>query len=170
MNKAMIILLASILSNASLAAPDTTNAPPVHDLHHAHHSAQDTTTTPPNGQLWPTDEPLRVGMSRIEAAVAQATDQHPLSRERARDLADTIESNVAYIVEHCNLPAEPDAALHVLIGRMMSAATQLKEDAASLSAIAQLRSALHDYRATFNHDAARSSHRPSNAADGVSPK
>ena len=162
MTRAMTILLASALAAASLAGcsrgGDTASAAPVahdaqdaHDAHDAHDS-QDVAVARPEGGLWPTDEALRAGMSRIEGAVEQASV--PLSGEHAGELARTVEENVTFIVKNCKLPPEPDAALHVLIGRMMTAASQLKDETTSGAGVAQLVRALHDYRATFDHAAA----------------
>lgn len=78
-------------------------------------------------------------------------------RERSGALARAIEENVGHIIEHCELPPKADAALHVVIGRMLTAANQLKTDASPDAAVAQLRSALHDYRDAFDHSAAVSS-------------
>ncbi len=162
MTKAMMtILLASVLSTASLATPSPNHHPTsatAHDAHEAHDSAHDTTVAPPDGERWPTDEPLRTGMARIQAAVEQSTTASPLSRERSLALARTIEQNVTYIIEHCKLPPKADAALHVVIARILAATKQLKEDASSDAAVAQVLSALHDYRDAFDHSPAASSH------------
>ena len=121
----------------------------VHDTHAAQGAAA---TAHPEGGLWPTDEPLRVGMSRIEVAVEQAAAEgQALSPEGGRQLAGVVEENVAYIVKNCKLPPQPDAALHVLIGRMITAASQLKGEGSAEEAVRQLVGVLRDYRGTFDH-------------------
>ena len=155
MTRPMTILLAFVLSTVSLAALSQV---PAHDAHHAG-APHNTAVAPPEGELWPTDEPLRTGMSRIQVAVEQAATAQPISRERAQDLARIVEQNVTYIVQHCKLPPKPDAALHVLIARMMTAANHLKEDVSSDAAVAELLSVLQDYRGSFNHSDAASPHR-----------
>lgn len=146
----MTILPACVLSTASLATPSSdhhpTSATTTHDAHEAHDSPHDTTVAPRDGERWPTDEPLRTGVSRIQAAVEQSTTAPPLSRERSLALARTIEQNVPYIIEHCELPPKANAALHVLIVRILAATNQLKKDASSDAAVAQVLSAPHDYR------------------------
>src|SRR5690606_1871285 len=124
----------------------------VHDAHDAH----DAVIAPPEGTLWPTDESLRTAMSRIQAAAERAVAARPLTREAAHALAGTVEENVAYMVENCKLPPEPDAALHVLIHRMLSAANLMKQDASSNAAVEQLVGTLHDYYRTFDHSPASS--------------
>lgn len=157
----MTILLASALSTVSLATPPShqpTPATTTHDAHEAHVPPLDTTVAPPAvGERWPTDEPLRTGMSRLQAAVEQSSTG-PLSRERSLVLARTIEQNVTYIIENCKLPPKADAALHAVIARMLAASNQLKSDASPDAAVAQVLSALHDYRGAFDHSPAASSH------------
>jgi hypothetical protein len=55
------------------------------------------------------------------------------------------------MVENCKLEPEPDAALHVLIGRLLSAAGAVREDPGSPDGVPQLVAVLHDYGATFDH-------------------
>lgn len=153
MNQTRMILLALAIVATGLAgcspAPDAHDAHESHDPHESHDASP---VAPPEGQLWPTDEPLRTGMSRIETAIEQAQGAaQPIAREQADLLARTVEDNVAFIVKNCKLPAAPDAALHVLIGRMMAAAGELKGDQAGEAAVDQLAAVLQDYRNTFDH-------------------
>ncbi len=133
------------------AAPETHAQEPHANESHARGAHEAEAVAPPKGTLWPTDEPLRAGMSRIESAVNSAGAMQPLSRENADMLARTVEENVTYIVRNCKLPPEPDAALHVLIGRLMSAAGELASDVTSDAAIERLAAVLHDYHQTFDH-------------------
>lgn len=156
----LTLLLASVLCTASLAAPSSDQQQPTsattHDAHAAHDALEHAIVAPPDGERWPTDEPLRTGMSRIQSAVEQAT-MTPLSRERSLALARTIEQNVTYVIENCKLPPKADAALHVLLARILAATDQLKNDnPSSDAAVAQIRSALQDYRDAFDHSPAAS--------------
>ena len=121
-----------------------------HDMH-----AEDAAPPmPPDGRLWPTDEPLRSAMTRIRAAIEQTAPAYERKELRAADaekLAVTVEEGVAYMVANCKLSPEADAALHVLIGRMMSAAAALRSDPASDAGMPQLLAVLHDYQAAFEH-------------------
>lgn len=154
MTKATTLLLACVLSTASLATPSSdqhpTSATTTHDAHEARGAPEDAVVAPRDGERWPTDEPLRTGMSRIQSAVEQAT-MTPLSRERSLALARTVEQNVTYIIEHCKLPPKADAALHVLLARILAATNQVKNDPSSDAAVAQIRGALLDYRDAFAH-------------------
>jgi len=146
----MTLLLASVLSTASLAMPFSDAPPTTHGAHDAHGSPGDATVAPPSGERWSTDEPLRTGMSRIQSAVEQSSET-PLSRESSLALAQAIEQNVTYIIEHCKLPPQADAALHVLLARILAGTNQLKNDPSSDAAVAQIRSAVQDYRDAFDH-------------------
>jgi hypothetical protein len=132
----------------TVAAPSAQNA---HDAHDAHGTVGSAAVARPDGERWPADEHLRLAMSRIESAVQQAVAEgQPLSRESATELAGTVEENVAFLVKNCRLPPEPDAALHVLIGRMMTAAGQLRGEASSSeAALTQLVDVMRDYRGAF---------------------
>ena len=163
MIRVVTFLIGFLLAATSFVTPSggvgaTNVASSTHEAHHAHDS-HDTVVAPPEGKLWPTDEPLRIGMSRIETAVAQANAaKRPISRKRARALARTVEGTITYLIEHCQLPPEPDAALHMLIARMMTAANQLDHETSTEAAITQLVNTLHDYRGTFHHSSAPSPH------------
>lgn len=158
---AVAVLLASTHLAASFVAlshDDHSTSVSLGQAAHADHGASHgAALAPPDGERWPTDAPLRTGMSNIQAAVEQFTAGEPASRERSGALARAIEENVGHIIEHCELPPKADAALHVVIGRMLTAANQLKTDASPDAAVAQLRSALQDYRDAFDHSAAVSS-------------
>ena len=124
----------------------------VHEHDHEHdHGA------PPQlaeGQLWATDAPLRAAMVRIRAAVEQHTPsyrQGTLQAAQAQALASAIEDDIDYMIANCKLEPEPDAALHVLIARMMNAATALKTDPMSETGLPQAVSALSEYGSTFDH-------------------
>lgn len=130
--------------------------PASHATHGAHegHAAAAEPPVLPAGELWATDEPLRAAMLGIHAAVAKlapAYDSHELKAADAQGLAATVEENVASMIANCKLEPKPDAALHVLIARMMSAAGSLKRDPAASAGFPELLSVLQDYQATFDH-------------------
>jgi hypothetical protein len=118
---------------------------------HASHAAAPVL---PAGQLWATDAPLRSAMTRIRSAVEQdrpAYERGTLQAEAAGALAAAVEADVRYMVENCKLEPEPDAALHALIGRLLSAAGAVRRDPGSPDGVPQLVAVLHDYGATFDH-------------------
>lgn len=121
---------------------------------HEHHSpGRDAgrSVKPPAGERSATDEPLRLAMTRIRAAIEEARENGTPDVSGAQPLAHTIEEEVTYMIENCKLPPRPDAALHVLIARMMSAADELKESPADRHALATLASVLDEYGEIFDH-------------------
>lgn len=124
-----------------------------HDMHDEHAAHVAIPQLEP-GQRWPTDEPLREAMLRIRAAVetsAQESDKGRLPANAAHALANAVDENVKFMIANCKLAPEPDAALHVLIGRMLNAAAALHKNPDAADGVPQLRAVLHDYSMTFDH-------------------
>jgi len=122
---------------------------------HAAHIHENDATAPvlPEGERWATDEPLRASMLKIRAGVEETMRayERSLDANQAQSLSATVEKNVTYMIENCKLEPEPDAALHVLIGRMLTASEAMKKDPASQAGWPELMAVLHDYAATFDH-------------------
>lgn len=78
---AVAVLLASTLlaaSFVSLSHDDHSTSVSLGQAAHADHGASHgTALAPPDGERWPTDPPLRTGMSNIQAAVEQFTAGEP---------------------------------------------------------------------------------------------
>lgn len=124
------------------------------DVHAAHGFDHPAVLTPPEGQRWATDEPLREAMERLRSSVEErlaAQENGNVDGAQAQALAQTVEREVAYMIENCKLPPEPDAALHVLIARMLSAAHELKESPAGAEAASELARILNTYGEHFDH-------------------
>jgi len=82
-----------------------------------------------HGRKWATDAPLRDGMTQIRDALAKnhaALTKGNLGDAGYAALGDTIEKNVASIVEHCKLSPEADANLHVVIAELAAAADAMR--------------------------------------------
>lgn len=124
------------------------------DIHHAHGTDHSAALMPPEGQRWATDEPLRAAMTRLRATIEQALAAQENGSPDVIDaqaLAQTVEREVAFMIENCKLPPEPDAALHVLIGQMLSAAHKLKESPSDTKTVSELAQALDAYGEHFDH-------------------
>src|SRR5690606_19547463 len=108
-----------------------------------------------DGQRWETDEPLRKAMADIRDDLAKnlpAYHDAQLQPADADALATAIQGNIDYMIANCKLAPEPDAVLHVMIGRMMGATAALRVDPASSDGMPQLVSVVNDYQATFDHE------------------
>jgi hypothetical protein len=106
------------------------------------------------GQRWETDAPLREAMLRIRDGVSARTaafHNGTLSAAEANALAAAVEADVQFMIAHCQLAPEPDAALHALIGRMLTATGALHIDPESTEGLPQLAAVLRDYGVTFDH-------------------
>jgi hypothetical protein len=121
--------------------------------HHAH-EVHDAVPQLAEGQRWETDAPLREAMLRtrdgVSARIAAFHNGTFLAAE-ANALAAAVDANVQFMIANCQLAPEPDAALHLLIGRMLAAAGALRIDPESAEGLPQLVAVLHDYGATFDH-------------------
>ena len=103
--------------------PSAAHADGGHDAHAAQptHAA----ALPPDGQRWATDAPLRKAMGTINTALGQslaAIHEDRLSEAQYVQLAELVRGQVAYMVEHCQLPSEADAQLHLIIARLLAGA------------------------------------------------
>jgi len=140
----------------SEAPAEDQHAAHAHD-EHAHHAVDSDALTPPEGERWETDEALRSSMERLRATVeetlpADASASGTLDAATAQTVAQTVEREIAFMIENCKLPPEPDAALHVLIARMMSASNGLKKTPPDADGLSELVQALDDYGTHFEHE------------------
>lgn len=109
-----------------------------HDEHADHTSAA--TATPPVGERWATDAPLRAGMLRVRVA-AEALEplaQGSMEPALVRAQADEIDAAVNAMFADCRLEPAPDAALHELLAKLLTASSALRaapDDAAPLAAL-----------------------------------
>jgi len=129
-------------------------------LHHGHAGAHDhsdhgaAALSLNEGKRWATDEPLRIGMQRIRDAVAQTlatSESGALPSAQAKVLADTVQENVTYLIQNCQLEPKADATLHVLINELMAGAAATTANPASGDGGAKLAEALREYPKYFDH-------------------
>jgi hypothetical protein len=129
-----------------------TAAPPHH--HHADEAAPEAFPEPPPGSRWATDAPLRTGMNRIRSSatsVLAAQARGTLQGEQAEALQRTLNTEFALMAAKCELAPDADAALHVIIVRLMEAAAHLVQDPNDAPGAALLRKALNHYGTAFDH-------------------
>lgn len=92
---------------------------------HAHDGSAPHALTLNHGKKWPTDAPLRTGMTRIRDALAADLDTIHAGRFEAEQydrLATRVDQELAAIVRNCKLPADADANLHVILAEMIAGA------------------------------------------------
>lgn len=106
------------------------------------------------GKRWPTDQPLRQGMSDIRAAMAAAfpkihMGQFTLAQYDA--LVGKIEERVDYVVGNCRLPEEADAQLHVVVVEIIEGNEAMRSGADRLGGAMRIIQALEAYGRYFDH-------------------
>jgi len=149
------IAMASILAVATGFALAVTSGTvqAVEHSHSQHAHGEQVSISAPDGQRWATDPSLREGMSRIQDAVQQAlpsAPQAPLGAAEAAQLRDTSNDAIAYMVDNCELPAEADAALHLLLAELIEGANALSQAERREAGLEHIVTALQHYAATFD--------------------
>src|SRR3546814_11827790 len=84
-------------------------------------------------------------MSRVRTALdGLESESHPDDATVAA-LATDIDSAVDYMFANCQLPPEPDVALHAVLARLMANTRALKADPSDGPPVADLHAAVHHY-------------------------
>ena len=110
------------------------------------------------GQKWQTDAPLRQAMGKIGQSVNMAlTDIHNNQLDAAgyAALTEQVHTQVAYMVENCQLEPQADAQLHIVIARLIDSAEHMQKHSDlkdKRQGAVQLLGALNNY-ATYLSDA-----------------
>ena len=109
------------------------------------------------GKKWGTDEPLRLAMTRIHAAVSQTLPTAHAGKASAADydaFGKEIETQIAYMVENCKLAPEADAQLHTIIanlGQGVEAAQGKHGEKRRAQGVVQVAQAANAYGKYFDH-------------------
>lgn len=109
-----------------------------------------------HGKKWPTDEPLRRGMSAIRAVMAQRIEsihRNKLSAEEYRSAGAQVDQEVARIVAECKLEPKADAMLHIIVADLLAGAEgmQGKSKAKPMAGAHKVVQALNAYGRYFDH-------------------
>ena len=115
---------------------------------HEHHAAVPVEAP---AERWQTDAPLRQSMEGIRDLLAALHDDADLTPQQSAVVAEGVKSHVQYMIAHCKLAPEADAALHTLIGQMLQGAGKLSDQATAKAGIEQIDSALTRYPTYFDH-------------------
>lgn len=121
-------------------------APAVHTAHDTHvpHVLP--------AQRWATDAPLREGMGRVRMALSDLArgPAGAMGDARVRQDAAAIKDAVAYMFANCQLPEEPDQALHSILVPLLEAAEKLESDPSDTGQIKAMRATVADYPRYFD--------------------
>jgi hypothetical protein len=127
------------------------------DLHSHEHGAGEAKLVLDHGKKWPTDAPLRQGMSNIRSAVAKEAIAIHAGKATPRQyeaLAQKVAAEVAGIVQNCKLEPEADEQLHIVIAEMMAGAEAMEGKAQGVTRQAgaeRVAKALNAYGEHFDH-------------------
>ncbi|OZA30850.1 MAG: hypothetical protein B7X93_01795 [Hydrogenophilales bacterium 17-61-9] len=143
------------LSAAALMLPLLTQAAPGH--HHDHGAAAPQTLVLNAGKKWATDEALRQGMGAIRTLAAGALPAAHAGRLKPAQydaLANDIDAQIGFIVEHCKLDPQADAQLHLVVGELSGGVEAMRGkrtgEARALGVVKVARS-LNAYGRHFSH-------------------
>jgi hypothetical protein len=106
------------------------------------------------GKRWPTDEPLRQGMSDIRAAMATAFPQIHMRQFTSAQygaLAARLQEGVDHIVGNCRLPEEADARLHVVLMQIVDGTEAMRSGSDRLGGGMRVIQAIEAYGRHFDH-------------------
>jgi hypothetical protein len=141
---AIATVLASGLAGAAAAAQP-----------HAHnHGAAPTVVQRDDGKPWPTDTPLRTGMTEIRNAIAAALDRIHHGAFAPADfqaLAAQLDQQIEYVTVNCRLPEDADAALHVVLGEIIDGIETMRGGPDRDGGAVQVVKALDLYAGAFDH-------------------
>jgi hypothetical protein len=110
-----------------------------------------------HGKKWPTDSSLRKGMTEIRAAMEAKADASHVSTLPAASyaqLGEKVSRSLSFIFKNCKLKPEADAMLHILLVRIQSGASKMKEEtkpAEQVEGASAVAAALTEYPVFFNH-------------------
>ena len=106
------------------------------------------------GERWPTDQPLRQGMSDIRSVMATAFPQIHMGQFTAAQygaLTAKIQERVDYVVSNCRLPEEADAQLHVVLMEIVDGTEAMRSGSDRLGGGMRVIQAIEAYGRHFDH-------------------
>lgn len=106
------------------------------------------------GKKWATDEPLRQSMGRIREQVQKqlpAAHANRLADADAKALASLVRTEIAFMVDNCQLKGKADENLHVLISQMLAGADKIEAAKTRQSGVVAVVNALNEYPKYFEH-------------------
>ncbi len=151
MNRKMIPGLA--LAFAVLAAPQAF----AEDDHHHHHgdTSNKKAVKLEEGKRYPTDEPLRKGMTQIRELVATnlpAAHEGKLDKAGYEKLGKQVNEQIAYLFANCKLTPEADQVLHdEVLHDLMEGTKIVQADGKRVKGMVRMLNGLNAYGKLFDH-------------------
>lgn len=121
---------------------------------HQHHGTNEAMQLN-NGDRWETDAPLRQAMAKLRGDIRplmQEIHQNNLAAEGYDALALSVQDQVTYMIQNCELEGDADAQLHLVIAQLLAGADAMKgetQDQPRRDGAVQVVGALNDYATYF---------------------
>ncbi len=128
-----------------------------HGHDHSDHG-HETALSLDHGKKWTTDESLRKGMLQIQQLMVNRDKEHSAHAHYANDIGAQVKKQVAYMIDHCQLPAEADAVLHILISELLEGAESISAASPDIKGFEKIEQALSQYPEYFDHQGWPSHH------------
>ncbi|TDQ38183.1 hypothetical protein [Thiopseudomonas denitrificans] len=106
-----------------------------------------------NGSKWGIDAPLSQAMAKISQAInAEVESIHAdtLAQENYVALASEINTQVAYMIENCELEPAADAQLHIIIHDLMDGSASMENQSSARNGAVKVINALGNYANYFD--------------------
>ena len=123
---------------------------------HHHHDVSEQQIVLNQGEKWPIDESLHIGMSAIKKHITSSlNDIHydRFSDAQYSQLAVELDAQLAYLFKHCQLPPQADAQLHILLAKVMQGVNEIKQTDDKKQGAILVIQALKTYPKYFNDPA-----------------
>lgn len=147
--RASLLLAASLIGSSAWAVtPPAAVDPHAADDHHHHHASEAADSAIP-ATPWAIDAALGQGMRRV-SAVRQSLAAGPTDPAKLKALGEELEAAVHGMFAECQLPPEPDAALHDLLAQVLDVRNQLGEGHGGHHVLDKLDGALRGYVERFD--------------------
>lgn len=136
----MLYFLSTVASHVVIAAE------------HDHHNENKMNLSLNEGNKWPIDESLHLGMTNIKNEIAinlNSIHHEQFTNEQFDKLAINLESHLSYLFKHCKLPPLADAQLHTLLAKVMLGVDKIKHSNNKKQGAVLIIQALQDYPVYF---------------------
>lgn len=120
--------------------------------HEHHHEENEAKLSLNEGNKWPIDKSLHIGMTNIKNEITnnlQNIHHDKFTDEQYVMLAATLDKQLSFLFENCQLPPLADAQLHTLLAKVMQGVDTIKHSNNKKSGAVLIIQALQDYPVYF---------------------
>ncbi len=106
------------------------------------------------GKKWQGSDELRKAMSEIRVVMASRLGEiheNKLPAKEYKTLAASVQGQVDYIIEHCDLPQAEDDQLHIVVDQIFQGIEEMEESSTPRSGAVKIIQAHNAYGTYFEH-------------------